>query len=504
MRSTSTEDARASELAVALGQRLRAAADAALETSPPPAPDPVSDADSCLQALVRELAGTVDARLAWLTLTALAGAFPVPEDVRHLLRAADLEDAEELTVTVLDRAHGLAARHHSLDRQLRIETGVVVDVDMCARSAFHNGIQRTTREVVSRWGADHAIHLVAWTATSGATRTLTPTEHDLAARWDESLRSVVVEPSYEADRMTELVVPWRTTLVLPEVPLPDRCPPLAALAEFSGNRVVAIGYDAIPVVSADLRPLGEPNGFAAYLALIKHTDRVAGISGSASEEFAGYASALASQGLAGPDVVEVLLPTEVPPAPSGWHRAEPPRPLVVAVGRLEPHKNHDALLFAAERLWREGLQFDLHLVGGPGWDLHHVQETLERLDRDGRPLQWSRSMGDDELWELLRSASFSVFISLHEGFGLPVAESLACGTPVLTTAYGSQGEIAAAGGCLTVDPRDDESVVEGLRRMVTEPGLVDELRTQAANRPRRTWDDYAADLWRALVEEEVR
>ncbi|OZB88619.1 MAG: hypothetical protein B7X41_07235, partial [Microbacterium sp. 14-71-5] len=175
----------------------------------------------------------------------------------------------------------------------------------------------------------------------------------------------------------------------------------------------------------------------------------------------------------------------------------------VAVGRLEPHKNHDALLFAAERLWREGLQFDLHLVGGPGWDLSHVQETLERLDRDGRPLQWSRSMGDDELWELLRSASFSVFISLHEGFGLPVAESLACGTPVLTTTYGSQGEIAAAGGCLTVDPRDDESVVEGLRRMVTDPELLDELRTQAANRPRRTWDDYAADLWQTLVQEEV-
>lgn len=502
MAFTSTEEARAPQLAAALGQRLRAAADAALETSPPAAPDPMSDADSCLQALVRELAATGDASVAWLTITALAGAFPLPEDVRFLVRAADLEGPEDLTVTLLDRAHRLAVHHRSLDRPLRIESGVVVDVDMCARSAFHNGIQRTTREVVQRWGAEHPIRLVAWTATSGATRSLTETEHQLAAGWDESLRALVVEPPDDADRMNELVVPWRTTLVLPEVPLPDRCAPLAALAEFSGNRVVAVGYDAIPVVSADLRPLGEPNGFTAYLALIKHVDTVAAISASATDEFDGYASALTSQGLRGPTVVEVVLPTEVPPAPSGWHRVDPPRPLVVAVGRLEPHKNHDALLFAAERLWREGLQFDLHLVGGPGWDITHVEDTIERIGREGLPLQWSRSMGDAELWELLRSASFSVFVSLHEGFGLPVAESLACGTPVLTTAYGSQGEIAAAGGCVTVDPRDDEIVVGGLRRMLTEPGLLDELRSQAAARPGRSWDDYSADLWHTLVEEE--
>jgi len=502
MGSMSTEDVRAAQLATALGQRLRAAVDAVLAPPPPAAPDPVSDADACLQALVRELVTTHDPRFAWLTLTALTGAFPPPDDVRQLVRAADLEDAEELTVTVLDRAHRLASRHRALDRPLRVERGVVVDVDMCARSAFHNGIQRVTREVVARWGAEHPLRLVAWTATSGAMRTLTPTEHQLAAQWDESLRSVVVEPSDVADQASELVVPWQTTVVLPEVPLPDRCTPLAALAEFTGNRVVAIGYDAIPVVSADLRPLGEPNGFTAYLALIKHVARVAAISASACEEFAGYGSALASQGLLGPDVVEVMLPTEVPSPPPGWRRTDPERPLVVAVGRLEPHKNHDALLFAAERLWRDGLQFDLHIVGGPGWDTTHVVPTLERLGREGLPVRWSRSMGDDELWELLRSASFSVFISLHEGFGLPVAESLACGTPVLTTAYGSQGEIATAGGCLTVDPRDDESVVAGLRRMLNEPELVADLRVQAAGRPRRTWEDYSHDVWRTLVEEE--
>jgi glycosyltransferase involved in cell wall biosynthesis len=111
-----------------------------------------------------------------------------------------------------------------------------------------------------------------------------------------------------------------------------------------------------------------------------------------------------------------------------------------------------------------------------------------------------RGMSDDELWQLIRDASFTVFISLHEGFGLPVAESLACGTPVLTTAYGSQGEIAAGGGALTVDPRDDTAVVDSLRRMLTDQELLSRLRAEAAERPTDTWSEYADGVSLALVD----
>ena len=102
-----------------------------------------------------------------------------------------------------------------------------------------------------------------------------------------------------------------------------------------------------------------------------------------------------------------------------------------------------------------------------------------------------RGVGDNELWRLIRDASFTAFISLHEGFGLPVAESLACGTPVLTTAYGSQGEIAAGGGCLTVDPRDDEAVVVAFRRMLTDRRPGRPAPAEAVERPVETWGAYA-------------
>jgi glycosyltransferase involved in cell wall biosynthesis len=82
-----------------------------------------------------------------------------------------------------------------------------------------------------------------------------------------------------------------------------------------------------------------------------------------------------------------------------------------------------------------------------------------------------------------------------------VVEALAVGTPVLTTSYGSQGEIARDGGCLTADPRDEESIVTALRRLVTEPELRRSLAHEAGERPRVSWDEYATALWDFLVDD---
>ncbi len=483
-----------------VAQRLRAAADAALDSPPARHDDLSADADACLKALVDRLSETGDPALAWLVLTVLAGAYPLAADVQFALRACDLHGPAELTLALLDRAQA-RAWFRGVTRPARVVSDVVVDVDMSARIDMHNGIQRVVREVVGDWWNDHRVALAAWTSTAGTLRTLAAEEQQRVVEWgshDGHGRPGDAPPPVRDD-VTELLIPWRTTLVLAEVPLADRCPQLAALAQYSGNEVALIGYDAIPFVSADLRPFGEPTAFAQYLTVLKHARRVAAISGSALEEFAGYVDALSSQGLRGPIVTALIQPGTVPPPPPGYVRTEPPLPLVVCVGRLEPHKNHDTLLHAVERLWREGLRFDLRIVGGPGWTTERVDEQLAGLRRLGASVTWMRGVGDDDLWRLIRDASFTAFISLHEGFGLPVAESLACGTPVLTTAYGSQGEIASAGGCLTVDPRDDDAVTEGLRRMLTDRALVERLRTEAAGRPLETWGAYADDVWDVLV-----
>jgi glycosyltransferase involved in cell wall biosynthesis len=303
-----------------------------------------------------------------------------------------------------------------------------------------------------------------------------------------------------------LVVPWNSVVVLPEVPFPEACERLAALALFSGNAVVAIGYDCIPALSAHMMPGGETNRFARYLVVVKHARRMASIGATATTEFRGFAAALSAQGLTGPVVTEVPLPigADTSEADLGGSEtsAETGLPLVLCVGTFEPRKNHLALLYAAERLWRDGLRFELLLIGGAGWG-DAVPRTVARLQGRGRTVHTVTKASATELHDAYQRARFTVFASLHEGFGLPVAESLEHGTPVITTDFGSTGEIAGDGGVLLVDPYDDDELVAAMRTMLTDDDLVRQLRRDIRARPARTWEEYASEVWGSIVVPEL-
>ena len=148
------------------------------------------------------------------------------------------------------------------------------------------------------------------------------------------------------------------------------------------------------------------------------------------------------------------------------------------------------------------MRFDLQLIGGPGWTDAGLAPAVARLQDAGWPLETIGRVSDGQLWSALREAAFTVFISLHEGYGLPVAESLACGTPVITSNFGSQQEIAERGGCLTVDPRDDDAVTAAMRLLLDDPATLERLRSEAVGRQRRTWEEYATELWATLVDTE--
>ena len=159
------------------------------------------------------------------------------------------------------------------------------------------------------------------------------------------------------------------------------------------------------------------------------------------------------------------------------------------------------LLFAAETLWREGLEFDLRFIGLYGWDTKLFRRWAKRLRKLGRALIAPPKASDSDLWSAYASATFTVFPSLHEGYGLPVAESLAFGVPVITTGYGSTGEIAEGGGCLTVDPRNDTELTDAMRTLLTEPAVLERLRAEAVARAPRGWAEFSAESWAHLVEE---
>jgi hypothetical protein len=431
----------------------------------------------------------------WLILTAVAGRFPTVETVRRVRRSLRLDPPEELERLVLFVAIETAERSR-IDLPMRIVTHPVIDVDTSGRSDYQSGIHRVVRETVSRWAQWHTVELAIWDDTHTVMRSAAPREVGRVTRFGGDFIAGVDDAAYEQ----ELIVPWNTVVVLPDVPLGGPAEALTGIAQCSGNKLTAIGYDLIPITSAETRPVHESAAAGEWLVPLKSARRIAGISSSATAEFRGFARMLSAQGVRGPEVEEVRLPAINAPS---WFT--PPAtvahstPRIVMSGTREPHKNHDAVLHAAERLWAEGWDFELRLVGGSGWTDRHLGDTIARLKAGGHPLVDLGRVSEEDLWDELASADAVVFLSLHEGYGLPVVEALAVATPVLTTSYGSQGEIAGDGGCLTADPRDEESIVDALRRLVSEPELRESLAREARERPQVSWDRYATDLWDFLV-----
>ncbi|CAN5279145.1 hypothetical protein BH09ACT5_BH09ACT5_14230 [soil metagenome] len=276
------------------------------------------------------------------------------------------------------------------------------------------------------------------------------------------------------------------------------------MAQHSG-RSLAVGHDCIPLTTAETSGAGMPGAFAKYLAALAEFDEIATTSGASEAEFTGWA-AMTGEGTRMPAISRVQLPTSGSPVsvygePEGT--ADGPAagrlPLVLVVGSHEPRKNHLRVLDAAERLWQSGHRFELVMVGGNSWDAEEFTRTVAQLRAAGNPISILTSASDAELWTLYRRAEFSFFVSLNEGFGLPIGESITNGTPVVTSSFGSMAELGAGRGGRLVDPKSAEAIAGAMRELLDEPAALAALRQAADRAEGRTWAEYSAQLWERLT-----
>jgi glycosyltransferase involved in cell wall biosynthesis len=170
------------------------------------------------------------------------------------------------------------------------------------------------------------------------------------------------------------------------------------------------------------------------------------------------------------------------------------RALIVCVGSFEQRKNHLALLRGAAALWRRGLSFELCLIGrstGFGWK---VAKEIRRLQSEDWPVRWLKHVDDETLHRAYLDCRFTVYPSLAEGFGLPIMESLWYGKPCVCGGNGALGEAARGGGCLIVDQTSDDSLADGIKRLLLDRPLYLRLCQEARGRQFRSWSDYADKL----------
>lgn len=166
---------------------------------------------------------------------------------------------------------------------------------------------------------------------------------------------------------------------------------------------------------------------------------------------------------------------------------------VLSVGTVQPRKNYSRVIEALSSIRRSG--HDLHYViaGGSGW----LEDEMRRTIQQTGMADFVHLLGyvdDDDLPALYSGARMLALVSLYEGFGLPVLEAMACGTPVVTSNLSSLPEVGG-GAALLVDPYDTGAIREAILRLETDADLrarlIDAGFAQAA---RFSWARAAGQL----------
>ena len=169
----------------------------------------------------------------------------------------------------------------------------------------------------------------------------------------------------------------------------------------------------------------------------------------------------------------------------------------MGLSTLQPRKNF-ARLIEAFALAKAEAQLPHRLVigGGKGWLYAEIFAKVEALGLQNDVL-FPGFIDEADLPALYSAATFFAYPSLYEGFGLPLLEALACGTPVLTADNSSLPE-AGGPGALYVQATDVTSIAEGIVKMATDSTLRETLRSDGrAHAKTFTWDRSAQQLHRA-------
>jgi len=267
-------------------------------------------------------------------------------------------------------------------------------------------------------------------------------------------------------------------------------------------KVIQLIYDLIPIEMPEYCAPGMDVLFPRFIMdTVWTADVVYAISESTKTAFVEYAKTLKAARI--PPVRRIRLGCDIPQQATpdrGFGGLQPGR-FVLYVSTIEPRKNH-RMLFDIWRLLSKTLGDKLPklvLVGNKGWNTENFIANAEAcLALYPDKIAILESVTDEELNWMYSNAYFTVYPSLHEGWGLPIAESLARGTPCIASASSSMPE-AADTFCQLIDPYDFVGWKTAIEAYLTQPHLVAEARETIGSSYRTvTWDEairaFIADL----------
>lgn len=179
------------------------------------------------------------------------------------------------------------------------------------------------------------------------------------------------------------------------------------------------------------------------------------------------------------------------------------KPYLLSVSTIQPRKNYARLIDAFARLVGDAraqiADAVLVIAGSKGWMYEEVFESVRRFDLAKRVI-FPDFFSDADLPALYAGATLFVYPSLYEGFGLPVAEAMACGAPVVTSNASSLPEVAGD-AALYFEPRDVNAMAQAMQRALNDEALRADLRAKGLEQAKMfSWEKAARELLASFKE----
>lgn len=380
-----------------------------------------------------------------------------------------ISDEEVLTFADAVEVSGVDGMEQLRGALSRVANGdrwrLLIDVTETSATGARTGIQRVVRnycaELIEFASASDTLEVVPIQCGANGTRYAWSFVRDVLGYdigHDDS--EVEVQPN---DVLFLLDSTWEN---------PARFDDLVHAVWRQGGEVIRMVYDLVPIRVPHTCHPGMPPVFHAWLRhAVNLADGLVCISESVRADLESFMDDELAPGISRPWTRAVHLGCDLDAKRNGIDaehaqgravlEALGARPFLIAVGTIEPRKDHATIVKAVEQVWAGGADIGLVLVGKQGWNVDGLASHMRGHPELGRRLFWLEEAGDGDLQLLLQKAAALVQASLSEGFGLPIVEAGSRGVPLILSDLPVFREVAGdeAAYFRVGDPTDLAAVV---------------------------------------------
>jgi glycosyltransferase involved in cell wall biosynthesis len=378
---------------------------------------------------------------------------------------------------------------------------VFIDVTNATKDPANSGVIRVTRRISQELQKLVNVVFVVWSDVQQCYVLPTFNEFTVLSQFNgpKLLREDLLSPAHAPITLAEFhqkLPPTESWLLFTETVSEIRASQARAFARTYSLKTAAIFYDAIPVLRPELcKDEAVRNNHAVYMQGLANCDVVIPISNYSAECLKAF---WRENGLRGGRVEANLLPGEFGGATRATLSLQPfgNEVHILCVSTLEPRKNHRNLIEACLLLGRAHPDFNwkLTLVGNRYVGGEDIAQYVESVAATNPRVTWTGIVDDQTLHALYEQATFTVYPSLIEGFGMPILESIWHGKPCLCHQEGVMAELARDGGCYVTDVTDIYALASSIYALATNQTFQQNLVQEALTRQIKTWQDYAQEF----------